>query len=54
MAVVSEQLHRLRFRRFRGHATSIWCSCGWSEPFPVKVVKHADIEQTWRKHIDAP
>jgi hypothetical protein len=46
-------MHSLRYRRFKGHATSVWCSCGWAIPEPARLVMKAQIVARWREHIAA-
>jgi hypothetical protein len=43
--------HRLGYRRFQGHVTSVWCSCGWTIPTPRRIVTRAEIRSCWSEHI---
>jgi hypothetical protein len=43
--------HRMNYRRFEGHMTSVWCSCGWTIANPTRLIRRADIERTWREHL---
>ena len=51
LATRATQPHIMAFRRFKAHYTSIWCSCGWSIPSAIKVVKRAAIAKIWSKHV---
>jgi hypothetical protein len=43
--------HSMRYRRYPGHVTSIWCMCGWRIPVPRKIVLKRDIRILWRTHL---
>jgi hypothetical protein len=48
---MAEAQHAIVTRRFQGHHTSMWCTCGWSAPRPVKIVRRSEMVELWRQHL---